>query len=131
MWRALTSLLTSLSLCIQITGPLMPLEPYAMLNTYVISIACYIAIGMVLILSVFPQTLNHEWMREASKIVDAAAYLVVLQDEVLGGHVQTMDSPRIAQLRSGGDKLAILFHGCEHYFRLYATLYCDADANSQ
>ncbi|KAG8864596.1 hypothetical protein FRB96_005100 [Tulasnella sp. 330] len=64
-------------------GPLFPTPQYSLANSFVVSTAYYVAIGMVAIIFVYPQTLNHEWISGAVKLLDGVKEFIVLQEEVL------------------------------------------------
>ncbi|KAG8885135.1 hypothetical protein FRB98_002000 [Tulasnella sp. 332] len=64
-------------------GPLFPTPQYTLLNSFVISTGYYVAAGILVIILVFPQTLNHEWLGGVIKLLDATRDFIALQEEVL------------------------------------------------
>ena len=44
---------------LQSYGVLFPFGQYTLLNSLLTSVACYIALGLVIIVAVFPETVNH------------------------------------------------------------------------
>ncbi|PCH37055.1 hypothetical protein WOLCODRAFT_140699 [Wolfiporia cocos MD-104 SS10] len=64
-------------------GPLFPIPQYTLLNSILTPLACYVAIGMILISLFFPESLNHSLLNSASELLGQIQTLVVVQDEVL------------------------------------------------
>ncbi|KIO34209.1 hypothetical protein M407DRAFT_17113 [Tulasnella calospora MUT 4182] len=64
-------------------GPLLPTPQYTILNTFVISTAYYVAVGIFCIIFIFPQTLNHQWLGDANAILASLKEIVEAQDEIL------------------------------------------------
>lgn len=69
--------------CSQSYGPLFPFGQYTILNSVLTSIACYIAIGLVGIVLVFPETVNHATLVASSALIGKIKTLVDLQQQVL------------------------------------------------
>ncbi|KAG8890358.1 hypothetical protein FRB98_008932 [Tulasnella sp. 332] len=82
-------------------GPLFPAPQYSLVNSFVISAAYYIAAGLFVILFVFPQTLNHEWIGGAIKVLDGVKEFIALQEDVLNIEIDGSDlDPMNDNLRS-------------------------------
>lgn len=73
-------------------GPLFPFAQYTLLTSLLISLSCYIAIGIVVIVFVFPETLNHATLTSAITLLEKIEGLVKLQEEVLSVGAQPDDS---------------------------------------
>ena len=97
----------------QTTGVQLPTPAYNLLESYAISAAYYLAISFVLIIVVFPQTLNHEWLQDAGNLIGAATALVELQEQVLASNPASLNSLLTEKLQSRADVLAKLSHACK------------------
>ncbi|KAH9925739.1 uncharacterized protein B0H18DRAFT_1007982 [Fomitopsis serialis] len=64
-------------------GPLFPFAQYTILTSLLISLACYMAIGLVVIIFVFPETLNHATLTTVTTVLDTIEGVIKLQEEVL------------------------------------------------
>ncbi|TFY63497.1 hypothetical protein EVJ58_g3215 [Rhodofomes roseus] len=64
-------------------GPLFPFAQYTILTSLLISLSCYMAIGLVVIIFVFPETLNHATLTTVTTLFDKLEALIILQEEVL------------------------------------------------
>lgn len=64
-------------------GPLFPFAQYTLLNSLLESLACYVGIGLILIIVVFPETLNHALLASTADLVGELRALVEMQGEVL------------------------------------------------
>ncbi|KAI0360638.1 hypothetical protein OH77DRAFT_1418621 [Trametes cingulata] len=64
-------------------GPLFPFAQYTLLNSLLVSVACYVAIGLVFIIFVFPESLNHSYLHSSVELVEKFKGILVMQDEVL------------------------------------------------
>ncbi|KAJ3525006.1 hypothetical protein NM688_g8467 [Phlebia brevispora] len=64
-------------------GPLFPFAQYTLLNSLLTSVACYIAIGLVVIVFVFPESINHATLVSTSALLGKIKDLVDLQQQVL------------------------------------------------
>ncbi|KAG8931810.1 hypothetical protein FRC02_002104 [Tulasnella sp. 418] len=73
-------------------GPLFPTAQYNLLDTFVISTACYIAIALAVIILIFPETLNHQWMSSYIDLVSAVHELIQIQEKVLQVRIEELDS---------------------------------------
>ena len=73
-------------------GPLFPFAQYTLLTSFLISISCYIAIGIVTIIFVFPETLNHATLTTGITLLEKIESLVKLQEEVLSVGSSSDDS---------------------------------------
>jgi len=68
---------------LQSTGPLFPTAEYTILKTVAISLACYMAIALIVTIFVFPQTMNHLCMDMISAQLGRLKALIEIQQEVL------------------------------------------------
>ncbi|KAH9919972.1 uncharacterized protein BXZ73DRAFT_52330 [Epithele typhae] len=64
-------------------GPLFPFAQYTILNSLLTSVACYIAIALVLTVFVFPESMNHSYMNAAADLLEKFKTIIAVQDEVL------------------------------------------------
>ncbi|EKM50877.1 uncharacterized protein PHACADRAFT_151282 [Phanerochaete carnosa HHB-10118-sp] len=64
-------------------GALFPFPQYTLMNSLLESIACYIGIGMVCTLFIFPETLNHATLVSTSALVGRLTDIVELQHQIL------------------------------------------------
>ncbi|KAG8992832.1 hypothetical protein FRB94_006979 [Tulasnella sp. JGI-2019a] len=95
-------------------GPLFPTPQYSLLNSFVISTACYVATGIIVIIIIFPQTLNHEWLGSAVKLLDATKEFIALQEEVLNVELDVcetdpMSDCLLTRMRTKADGLSTQF----------------------
>ena len=74
----------------QSIGPLFPTARYTFLTSLLKSVASYVAIAIVLTISVFPETMNHQCMSMMSGQLAKAKGLLMLQDEVLDADVKDL-----------------------------------------
>ncbi|EPS95103.1 hypothetical protein FOMPIDRAFT_1038634 [Fomitopsis schrenkii] len=73
-------------------GPLFPFAQYTLLTSLLISLSSYMAIGVVTIVLVFPETLNHATLTSTITLMEQIEGLVNLQEEVLSVGTQSSDS---------------------------------------
>ncbi|GBE84358.1 hypothetical protein BKA93DRAFT_807068 [Sparassis latifolia] len=66
-------------------GPLFPFAQYTILNSMLTSLACYVATGLVVIVLLFPETLNHAHLSSTSVLLGKMKSIIQMQDEVLNG----------------------------------------------
>ncbi len=64
-------------------GPLFPFGEYTIVNSLLISVASYIAIGIVLITFVFPETVNHAALIGTSDLIGKLKDILDIQQRVL------------------------------------------------
>ncbi|KAI0683238.1 hypothetical protein BC835DRAFT_1423494 [Cytidiella melzeri] len=64
-------------------GPLFPFAQYTILNSLLTSVACYIAIGIVVILFIFPESANHAALVTATALTGKLKGLVDTQAKIL------------------------------------------------
>ncbi|KAH9849321.1 hypothetical protein C2E23DRAFT_870653 [Lenzites betulinus] len=64
-------------------GPLFPFAQYTLLNSILTSVACYIAIALLFIIIIFPESLNHSYLCSAAELVDKFKGILLMQDDVL------------------------------------------------
>ncbi|KAI0339296.1 hypothetical protein BDW22DRAFT_1409168 [Trametopsis cervina] len=72
-------------------GPLFPFAQYTLLNSLLTSVACYIAIGMVVIIFVFPQTANHAALVTASALTGQFHDIIDQQQVVLDSSLDELE----------------------------------------
>ncbi|CCM03466.1 uncharacterized protein FIBRA_05599 [Fibroporia radiculosa] len=71
-------------------GPLFPFGEYTLLNSMLTSLACYIGIAVIVIIVIFPETLNHALLTSVSGLLSQIETLVRLQDDVLSSPVGSL-----------------------------------------
>ncbi|KAG8773968.1 hypothetical protein FRC12_002211 [Ceratobasidium sp. 428] len=81
-------------------GPLFPFAEYLILQTFLVSSSVYMAVGLVTIVLVFPETLSHEWLDSYAGILDLVKSLVDIQEKVL------TDSPEQLDVDTEGNTLS-------------------------
>ncbi|CAE6480532.1 unnamed protein product, partial [Rhizoctonia solani] len=81
-------------------GPLFPAAQYLILQTFLVSSSIYIAVGLVTIVLIFPETLSHEWLESYASVLDLVKSLVDLQEKVL------TDSPEQLDMETEGNTLS-------------------------
>ncbi|KAG8751127.1 hypothetical protein FRC11_009675, partial [Ceratobasidium sp. 423] len=81
-------------------GPLFPSGQYLILQTFLVSSSIYIAVGLVTIILIFPETLNHEWLESYAGVLDLIKGLVDIQEKVL------TDSPEKLNMETEDNTLA-------------------------
>ena len=64
-------------------GPLFPFAQYTILNSLLTSVACYIALGIVIITLIFPETINHAALVSTSDLLGKLQGLVDIQQQVM------------------------------------------------
>ena len=70
----------------QSIGPLLPISDYKLLESFMISLASYIAVACLVTVLVFPETTNHICMSMISGQLSRVKDLITLQEEVLGSN---------------------------------------------
>ncbi|EUC64408.1 fusaric acid resistance-like protein [Rhizoctonia solani AG-3 Rhs1AP] len=81
-------------------GPLFPSGQYLILQTFLVSSSIYIAVGLVTIILIFPETLSHEWLESYASVLDLTKSLVDMQEKVL------TDSPEQLNIEIEGNTLS-------------------------
>ena len=99
----------------QSIGPLLPTPDYTILESIVISSACYIAVACLATLLVFPQTTNHFCMSLISAQLSRIQGIITLQEEVLGSQPTdlTFDTPLMTKIRSARSDLIASQQQCK------------------
>ncbi|KAI0055431.1 hypothetical protein BV25DRAFT_1833168 [Artomyces pyxidatus] len=64
-------------------GPLFPFGDYLLLNNLLIPVSCYAAIGVVVIIVVFPETVNHAYLATVSVLLRKIEFMLAAQEDVL------------------------------------------------
>ncbi|KAM5537128.1 hypothetical protein V8D89_009274 [Ganoderma adspersum] len=64
-------------------GPLFPFAQYTLLNSMLTSVGCYIAIALILVTIVFPESLNHSYLDSSSALLQTLKGLLASQEEIL------------------------------------------------
>ncbi|KAF8880565.1 hypothetical protein BD779DRAFT_1548971 [Infundibulicybe gibba] len=77
-------------------GPLFPTAQYTLLKSTAISVSCYMAIGLLTTIFIFPETVNHSCLSTVADQLGRVKRMVELQDEVL----QLLPSTEISGVRS-------------------------------
>ncbi|KAJ1304398.1 hypothetical protein OPQ81_005547 [Rhizoctonia solani] len=72
-------------------GPLFPSAQYLILQTFLVSSSIYLAVGLVTIILIFPETLNHEWLESYAGVLDMVKSLVDIQEKVLTDSSEQLD----------------------------------------
>ena len=110
--------LTPLDL-VQSFGPLFPFSEYMLLNSIFISTASYAAIAVVLIVLVFPESMNHAFLASTSEILGKLQKLVEAQELVLNARPSDLDanSSLIRKVIGARTEIVMLFTKCTFYFR--------------
>ncbi|KAL5633760.1 hypothetical protein ACGC1H_005828 [Rhizoctonia solani] len=69
--------------------PLLPTPQYLAMKIFLVSTCVYVAVSLVL--PVFPETLNHEWLNSYTEVIDMVKKLVDMQGMVtlVGGLIGT------------------------------------------
>ncbi|CAE6440783.1 unnamed protein product [Rhizoctonia solani] len=75
-------------------GPLLPTPQYLTMKTFLVSTCVYVAVSLVCIILIFPETLNHEWLNSYTEVLDMVKILVDMQEVVLGQTVDQLASAR-------------------------------------
>jgi hypothetical protein len=68
---------------------LFPAANYTILQSFLISTAAYVAIGCVVIVLVFPESLNHQMLNGVSKLLAVVRQQIEMQEQVL--HVADLE----------------------------------------
>ncbi|KAF8756858.1 putative ER transporter, 6TM, N-terminal [Rhizoctonia solani] len=72
-------------------GPLFPSGQYLILQTFLVSSSIYLAVGLVTIVLIFPETLSHEWLESYAGVLDLVKGLVDMQEKVLTDNLEQLD----------------------------------------
>ncbi|CAE6435306.1 unnamed protein product [Rhizoctonia solani] len=72
-------------------GPLFPSGQYLILQTFLVSSSIYLAVGLVTIILIFPETLSHEWLESYAGVLDLVKSLVDMQEKVLTDSPEQLD----------------------------------------
>ncbi|QRV93943.1 hypothetical protein RhiJN_21961 [Ceratobasidium sp. AG-Ba] len=81
-------------------GPLFPFAEYLILQTFLVSSSIYMAVGLVVIVLIFPESLSHEWLDSFAGILDSVKSLVDIQEKVL------TDDPEQLNMETEGNTLS-------------------------
>ncbi|KAL4246747.1 hypothetical protein ABKN59_009080 [Abortiporus biennis] len=71
-------------------GPLFPFAQYTLLNSVLTSIGCYVGVGLIVIMFVFPETMNHSFLGGASGLLGQLKAMIDLQNEVLESDAESL-----------------------------------------
>lgn len=74
---------SSTDMLLQSYGALFPFAQYTLLNSLLTSVACYVALGMVLITFIFPETVNHATLVSTSALIAKLQSIVDVQQQIL------------------------------------------------
>ncbi|CAE6413891.1 unnamed protein product [Rhizoctonia solani] len=98
---ALTSIFATIFLDVACSyGPLFPSAQYLILRTFLVSCSIYIAVGLVTIILIFPETLSHEWLESYAGVLDLVKGAVDMQERILA------DSPEQLGVDNGDNTLS-------------------------
>jgi hypothetical protein len=61
------------------------------LQTFLVSSSIYLAVGLVTIVLIFPETLSHEWLESYAGVLDLVKSLVDMQEKVLTDGQEQLD----------------------------------------
>ncbi|TDL18689.1 hypothetical protein BD410DRAFT_900749 [Rickenella mellea] len=90
-------------------GPLFPVAQYTIVSSLIISVAVYIAIGIVLILTVFPETMNHAYLASVSAALGNLKSFVELQADIVSTSPGELSvDPNGSLAKMAGLKAAVL-----------------------
>lgn len=64
-------------------GPLFPIPQYTIVSSFLISVSCYVAIAIVCIIFVFPETMNHSFLASVTDIIGRLKDYIDSQDAIL------------------------------------------------
>ncbi|CAL1710858.1 unnamed protein product [Somion occarium] len=64
-------------------GPLFPFAQYTLLNSFLISMSCYVGLGIIITIFVFPETMNHSLLISHSGLLGQIQSLMDMQQQVL------------------------------------------------
>ncbi|EUC58450.1 fusaric acid resistance-like protein [Rhizoctonia solani AG-3 Rhs1AP] len=94
-------------------GPLLPTPQYLTMKTFLVSTCVYVAVSLVSIILIFPETLNHEWLNSYTEVVDMVKILVDMQDMVLSQTTNQLDSAHaiLAKINGIQDGALAMFQG--------------------
>jgi hypothetical protein len=96
---------------------LFPFAQYLILQTFLVSSCIYIAVGIVTIVLIFPETLSHEWLESYAGVLDLVKNLVDIQETVLtdGPEKLNVNAEDSTLSKVNGLQAAVLgaFQACE------------------
>lgn len=100
---------------IQSYGPLFPFAEYTLMNSLLTSLACYIAIGVVVIIFIFPESLNHAVLTSTSGLLSKVKSLIDMQEDVLNAPISDLVGDGAVLTRVTGARVAIVagLQGCK------------------
>ncbi|KAG8707935.1 hypothetical protein FRC11_006964, partial [Ceratobasidium sp. 423] len=87
---ALTSIFGTIFLDVSY-GPLFPSGQYLILRTFLVSSSIYIAVGMVTIILIFPETLSHECLESYMGVLNLVQSVVDMQERILTDSPEQLD----------------------------------------
>ncbi|OBZ77446.1 Uncharacterized protein C57A7.05 [Grifola frondosa] len=91
-------------------GPLFPFAQYTILNSLLTSVACYIAIALIFIICVFPETMNHSYLDSTSELIGKFKGLIDMQKDVLASSPQDLSPGSPLVMRIQGARAAVIQH---------------------
>ncbi|EED82525.1 predicted protein [Postia placenta Mad-698-R] len=89
-------------------GPLFPFAEYTLMNSLLTSLACYIAIGVVVIIFIFPESLNHAVLTSTSGLLSKVKSLIDMQEDVLNAPISDLVGDGPVLTRVTGTRVAIV-----------------------
>ncbi len=93
---------------LQSYGPLFPFAQYTIINTLLISVGCYVGVGVVLIVLLFPETLNHSYLNTTAVILGQIQNLIDMQKEVLDAPPEAFVPPSALVGKISGARVGIM-----------------------
>lgn len=98
-------------------GPLFPFSEYLLLNSVFISSGAYAAIAVVLIIFLFPETMNHAFLTATSEIFGKLKKVIEIQELLLSAQPMDLDaeSPLIRKVIGARLEIVMLFSKCSSY----------------
>ena len=95
---------------LQSYGVLFPFAQYTLLNSLLTSVACYIALGLVIIIFVFPETVNHAALVSTSDLIGKTQSVIGILGEILESSPEDLAPGTPLATRLQGARMAILMH---------------------
>lgn len=89
-------------------GPLFPFAQYTIIDSLLIALSCYVAVGIIVIVLIFPETLNHAFLVAACDLVGKVKALLDLQETVLSSAPEELASDAPLQAKIVGARAGIV-----------------------
>lgn len=95
---------------LQSYGVLFPFGQYTLLNSLLTSVACYIALGLVIIVAVFPETVNHAALVSTSDLIGKVQGIVGILGQILESSPEDLAPGTPLATKLQGARMSILMH---------------------